>query len=238
VHGRLGPTLALAAAAAGALVLLLWASLGGPVSVTTHAPARLHISTRPPSPPSSSNPPARHEHSTGGHGFGWLGELLNVVFVIGACLLAFWVLRRLYELATRHPRQRVADVDAAILPGGADAARLSAGLASGYAEQATALVELPPRNGIVRAWVLFEEAAARAGVRRAPHETPTDFVVRLLDHVEVDRAAVDRLRALYVEARFSDHPVGDREREQARTALDAIHDQLAAPAPTASGGAQ
>ena len=109
---------------------------------------------------------------------------------------------------------------------GVDAEVIRAGLAEQYAEQVVALTRLPPRNGIVQTWLLFEEAAGHAGVARAPAETTAEFVVRLLHLLDVDPAAVGRLRALYVEARFSSHVVGPAQRDEARRALDAIHGEL------------
>ncbi|HEX2894301.1 MAG TPA: DUF4129 domain-containing protein [Marmoricola sp.] len=115
---------------------------------------------------------------------------------------------------------------------------IRAGLAEQYADQVAALTRLPPRNGIVQSWVLFEEAARDAGVARARAETTTEFVVRLLHLLDIDPAAVGRLRALYVEARFSAHVVGPAHRDQARSALAAIHRELdlALPAASPSGG--
>jgi hypothetical protein len=115
---------------------------------------------------------------------------------------------------------------------------IRASLAEQYAGQVAALTRLPPRNGIVQSWVLFEEAARHAGVTRAPAETTTEFVVRLLHLLDIDPAAVGRLRALYVEARFSPHVVGPAQRDQARGALASIHRELdlALPAGSPSGG--
>ncbi|CRK61542.1 hypothetical protein [Alloactinosynnema sp. L-07] len=57
----------------------------------------------------------------------------------------------------------------------------------------------PPADAIVAAWLVLEDAAAAAGTRRAAHETPTEFVARILAAHRVD--AVE-LRDLYHRARF------------------------------------
>lgn len=89
--------------------------------------------------------------------------------------------------------------------------------------QRLALLDGEPRNAVVACWERFEVAAADAGVERQPWETPTEFTLRLLDLVHARPGAVDRLAALYREARFSTHPVTEDHRLAALAALDEIH---------------
>lgn len=229
------------------LLVVLWASVAGPVNVSTRDPSRLGLPTPPavsssltPTPSASPPPtPARH---TSARGLGWIGQLADVVLAIGLCAVAFWLLHRWYDGTSRRRRpaagsiaERRERVDfAAPLDAEVDGDVVRATLAERYADQVDALTRLPPRNGIVQSWVLFEEAAGKAGVARARAETTTEFVVRLLHLLDIDPAAVGRLRALYVEARFSSHEVGAVQRDQARRALDAIHRDLDVAAPAAS----
>jgi hypothetical protein len=50
--------------------------------------------------------------------------------------------------------------------------------------------------------------------------------VRVLATHHVDPVAIARLAALYREARFSDHPMGEDARRAAIDALDDVHDGL------------
>lgn len=245
--GRLGPVLALSAVGGGALLLVLWASMAGPMSVSAHDPSRLPLPTRPavsssPTPAPSASPSPVPTRTAGGQRAGWVGELAEVGVLIGVGVLVLWLWRQWSATAGRRRRTvrgRVAvstegaELDAS-LDTEPDREAIRAGLAQRYAEQVAALTELPPRNGIVQSWVLFEEAAAHAGVARARTETTTEFVVRLLHLLDIDPAAVGRLRALYVEARFSSHAVDVAQRDQARRALDAIHRDLDLAVPAAS----
>ncbi|MFL6121738.1 DUF4129 domain-containing protein [Actinophytocola sp.] len=75
-----------------------------------------------------------------------------------------------------------------------------------------------PRDAVIRAWATLENATEHG---RAPHQTATEFTVSLLAKETTDEAALDELRTLYHRARFG-HDSGEREAEQARTALDRI----------------
>jgi hypothetical protein len=61
-----------------------------------------------------------------------------------------------------------------------------------------------PRDAVIEAWVTLENAAEH---KRAPHETPTEFTVALLERADADEAALRELRTLYQRARFG---TGDR----------------------------
>ena len=57
-------------------------------------------------------------------------------------------------------------------------------------------------------------------------ETSAEFVVRALRGLDLDPAPIARLAALYREARFSEHPVGEEARGEARAALEVLHEDL------------
>jgi hypothetical protein len=62
-----------------------------------------------------------------------------------------------------------------------------------------------PDDAIISAWMALEAAAADAGVRRRPSQTPTEFAVAILERTAADSTATQRLLALYRRARFSRH---------------------------------
>lgn len=88
-----------------------------------------------------------------------------------------------------------------------------------------------PRDAVVAAWVALEEAAARAGTRRDPAQTPTEFAGTVLHATPAPPAAVARLRTLYQRARFTDRPIDATAVAQARTALADIARSLDVPDP-------
>jgi hypothetical protein len=101
--------------------------------------------------------------------------------------------------------------------------RLAAQIERDAASQRDALLTGSPRNGIVACWHRFEMQAADAGV--VPHvwETSSEFTLRFLDLAGADDDAVARLGALYREARYSPHPLGEEARQAAVEALETIH---------------
>ncbi|MBB2987016.1 DUF4129 domain-containing protein [Terracoccus luteus] len=96
------------------------------------------------------------------------------------------------------------------------------------AERRMALVESgDPRNGIVAAWLDLEVSAATTGLPRDPAETSTEYTSRVIGTWDVDRVRLAELAALYREARFSTHPLGEQQRRRAASALEVLHRDLA-----------
>jgi len=95
--------------------------------------------------------------------------------------------------------------------------------------QLAALLEGSPRNAIVACWLRMEEDVARAGMPKHPAETSTEYTTRVLSMSSLDPAPVHQLAALYREARFSRHALGQEHRERALAALRQIHASLAQP---------
>jgi hypothetical protein len=89
-----------------------------------------------------------------------------------------------------------------------------------------ALGEGSPRNGIVACWLRLEDSVERAGVERDPTITSTELTAEVLQRFEIDPAAVERLGALFREARFSTHELDDGDRTAAIAALDEVHEGL------------
>lgn len=94
-----------------------------------------------------------------------------------------------------------------------------------------------PRDAVVAAWVALEEAAARAGTRRDPAQTPTEFTGTVLAATPAPAGAVTRLRTLYQRARFTDRPVDTTAVDQARAALAEIARSLDVDEPSPGGPA-
>lgn len=81
----------------------------------------------------------------------------------------------------------------------------------------------PPGDAVVAAWLVLEDAAAREGAGREPHQTATEFTAALLGRHTTDEPALDQLRALYQRARFGPPgSVGEQDVDAARTALDRV----------------
>ena len=77
------------------------------------------------------------------------------------------------------------------------------------------------RRAIVRCYARFERVAAQSGLARKPWLTPMEFMREALARLPMPRAALPSLTGLFELARFSDHPLGPRERDRA---LDALHE--------------
>jgi hypothetical protein len=78
------------------------------------------------------------------------------------------------------------------------------------------------RRAIIQSYARFERAAGASGLRRRPWQTPMEFMRDALTHLAAPRGAVRALTALFEVARFSDHPLGSAERDEAFTALHEI----------------
>ena len=79
-----------------------------------------------------------------------------------------------------------------------------------------------PQAGIIAAWVRVEGIAADAGVAPRPSETPAELTIRVLDRMDVPGRWILRLADLYREARFSDHPMTEGDRDEAGACLRAM----------------
>lgn len=139
-----------------------------------------------------------------------------VVLTLGALVVYGW--RNRPRLRWRRPEQT--DDSFEVLPDVADA------VVDDAAAQMAELRRGTPRNAIVHCWLRLERAVERAGLERDPADTPAEFTARVLRHYAVDLPAIDALAALYREARFSTHVLGEHEREVAVAALDALHRSL------------
>jgi Domain of unknown function (DUF4129) len=84
-----------------------------------------------------------------------------------------------------------------------------------------------PRRAVIACWVRLEAAAAAAGTPRAPGDTSTDLVFRLLGRHLVSEPVLATFADAYRAARFASHDVDVASRDQARAALRQLGDELA-----------
>ncbi len=235
--GRASTTAVLAVLAGVALVtgLTTWAASIGPGAVLTgDGPATHRVSPSPsPTSPSAESatptqPPGRRAEADD-----TVAQVIRafvIVAGVAAVLLlllpvAFlwrWLVERYRLRRRREPAPEEVDFDVLDV-----ASRVSEEIGRDAARQRELLLGGTPRNGIVECWHRFEAQASTAGLSRLPWETSAEFTMRMLDLVAADLAAVARLSELYREARFSDHPVDERDRAAAVAALDVLHAGLA-----------
>ncbi|QGN56899.1 DUF4129 domain-containing protein [Nostocoides sp. HKS02] len=83
-----------------------------------------------------------------------------------------------------------------------------------------------PANAVVAAWVSLEDAVKRAGVHDDRARTSAELVTAVLRSCAVAAEPLDRLAALYREARFSRHEIGEDLRTAARDALQQVQTDL------------
>jgi len=76
----------------------------------------------------------------------------------------------------------------------------------------------------------MERALAAAGLPRLPSEAPLEYLERALLELHASGPAVRQLTDLFEWARFSDHEPDRTMRDDAVDALEAIRDELRAPA--------
>jgi hypothetical protein len=83
-----------------------------------------------------------------------------------------------------------------------------------------------PANAVVAAWVRLEDAVRGAGLRDDDSRTSTELVTSVIRGLGVRQAPLDQLAALYREARFSRHAVGEEARARAGEVLREIQVDL------------
>lgn len=244
----------MATALGGVLTVVLlvlasvWAASVGPSALLTGDgidPVRITVS-----PPAADDSDAlaalRASEAAGRDGWGWVRPLAYVVEGLLALLAVaalIWLGRRAGRWLrewwrARGTRSGPRAPTPVAFEAVDDRAALAEALAARAGRRERLLTTGTPRNAIVAAWVDLEQSAAAAGVRREAWQTSAEFVLAMLDAVGADPAAVLRLSELYREARFSDHPLDEGHRDDARRALAVVHAGLRAPAPAPVGGAR
>jgi Domain of unknown function (DUF4129) len=155
----------------------------------------------------------------------WVGWLVSVlclagVLVIVGMLVWFLIRDRLAERRVPLAKETVA------LPAIAETQRkLRSAVDEGLAELDD--TDADPRRAVIACWVRLEQAAAEAGAPRTVGDTSTDLVARLLASHLVNGAILAAFSAVYREARFATHAVDVGMRDQARSALRRLREELA-----------
>ncbi len=159
---------------------------------------------------------------------GW-GTLLALLLIGGAA--GVLVVRALLD-AWRE-RRRPPPADDALLP---DLDAVALAVAEDFEGRIGALAAGTPAEGIIAAWVRLETTLHDVGLPLAPSRTSTEVSLDVLRQFTVDEGALGDLAALYREARFSRHPLGEDDRARAEAAHRTIDADLRRSAPTATGG--
>jgi hypothetical protein len=224
---------AVAGAAGLLLVLVTWAASIGPDDVL-RKPGRQAGSSFIVQPSQSASNgidfttlQRAHQHSSNPPAWLKLAAILFEVLAFVAVVYVTWRLAKLALVAWRGRRRlQTRDAERVEFDVLDDPERLKEALREGADEQFALLERGEPRNAIVACWHQFEVSTAEAGLARKPWQTTSEFVLRLLDAVGADDVQVNRLAALYREARFSDHPVTEDQRHAAIDALAATDRSL------------
>jgi hypothetical protein len=87
--------------------------------------------------------------------------------------------------------------------------------------------EPDPRRAVIAAWARMERGLAAAGLPRHPAEAPFEYAARVLQAALARPSSVHRLTGLFERAKFSHHPVGQADREEAIAALRTVRRELA-----------
>ncbi|MGE5689700.1 MAG: DUF4129 domain-containing protein [Pseudomonadota bacterium] len=82
------------------------------------------------------------------------------------------------------------------------------------------------RRAIVAAFRRLEVVLEAAGAPRSVGEAPLEYVDRVLADLDVPPEPTAALAALFEQAKFSLHPLGERERDAAIDALEAVREAL------------
>lgn len=209
------------------LLVLVWVSSSGPVTVLSGGRRPAPPEPAPTSAPSETTPPRSAEEILGdrapsGTDLSWIGDVLSVLLLAGLITALLLVGRHLWRERWRRP-EREAVQAFTVLP---EAEVVSGALARDADGQLAAMAAGTPRNGIVDCWRRLEMAIADAGVPRHRAETSAEFTVRVLHRLDVDPRAIGELAGLYREARFSEHRLEETHREAALAALQRLHADL------------
>ena len=203
------------------MVLLVVAASSGPVRVWITPPADVGPSSiggagplDTVAPPDSVPPDRVVQHHWGDV----FVQLLRVLLIVLAVTVAVWIVRAgmwprpgWRGVRERSVRQVTALPEVAERELAVDVEAARVALAGGS-----------PRNAIVACWMQLERDAAAAGLPRDAAETSAEYVERVVAASSVDPAPIRELAALYREARFSRHELGDDHRTRALAALNRV----------------
>ena len=214
-------------------VLLVLLACGAAARSASWASGTRTTTSQPPAPslgggPAQDSPSPTPVPISRGAGTGVsIAAYLLIAFVLLLMLLGLLLVGDLLRLPTRRRWGRPAASSDAELEDGtweADGQVLPDAVQVALREVAD---HPDAREAVVRAWLLLGEAAATAGTARRPAESAREYARRLADAHHLPAPSLERLAALYREARFSDHEMHPEQRELARRELFALQTALA-----------
>jgi Domain of unknown function (DUF4129) len=90
--------------------------------------------------------------------------------------------------------------------------------------------EADPRRAVIAAYRAMQRALGERGVVRSPAEAPREYLERTLIASRATETEARTLTGLFEEARYSPHPISERVREAALSALHSLQGRLRADA--------
>jgi hypothetical protein len=177
----------------------------GKTSVEPQPSLKLH-------PPGSQHPATLHISTAA------LLWVLVIVVLLAAVVLSVWWARRFQRPTGGRTDGPIAE----------DSEDLREAVESGRSALRT--VD-DARAAIIACYVAMEASLAGRGAAREAADTPDELLARATASGLVHGGAAARLTALFYEARFSSHPLADRQRDEAERALDELARALADRAP-------
>jgi hypothetical protein len=86
--------------------------------------------------------------------------------------------------------------------------------------------ERDPRKAVIRTYARMEQTFAAYGVPREEAEAPLEYVERVLAHLSVSSFAINRITQLFARAKFSEHEIDARMKDEAIDALVGLRAEL------------
>ncbi len=217
--------LALGAGTAATLLLAAWVSAAGPVGIlgrrTTYGPVKTAPGEDygPGAIPSATDRGLKRADVRASDPVlvSIVGFALKLVLVAVVVVVLVAVGRALRDRWVTREQDTDDEVAVDLVP---------EALLEGAREGEELLARGTPGNAVIAAWVALEDAVRGAGVRDDDSRTAAELVTTVLRSYRVDRAPLDTLAALYREARFSRHPIGEDQRTRAREALVQVQADL------------
>jgi len=203
----------------GAVVMaaLVVAALGQPVPLLSR-PVDTQTFTPLPTitsllPTSSTPPPSSTASSLPFEPSAVLVTLVQIVLVVAALVVLVVLAQLVRSLLRRRPHLEQHEEPDFTIP------LVPTELLEAARDRLRDLENGEPRNAIVAAWLGLETSAAATGLPRLPAETSTEYTERVIGVWPVDSDRLGDLAALYREARFSVHDLGESHRDRAITDL-------------------
>lgn len=88
--------------------------------------------------------------------------------------------------------------------------------------------ERDPRRAVIAAYARMERSLGSYGLPRRPAEAPLEYLGRVLAELTGSAAAARRLTRLFERAKFSEHAIDARMKDEAIAAVGAVRDELRA----------